>query len=217
MTEPTNPTAFESFRKIPRLSREIVITEKVDGTNAQILIVPCREVAFHDSKQAVVLGDGMDPNGMTIFAGSRNRWIQPGNDNFGFAAWVEQNAQELLKLGPGRHFGEWFGSGIQRGYGLKEKKFALFNVHRWIDLRVAPALVNGKEEQCPACCTVVPVLYTGRFTTGNVEQVMEALAFRGSYIAPGFDKPEGIVIYHKAAGCLFKKTFEDDETGKTEL
>ena len=31
---------FEKFRKIARLTREIIITEKIDGTNAQIGIVP---------------------------------------------------------------------------------------------------------------------------------------------------------------------------------
>ena len=34
-------------------------------------------------------------------------------------------------LVPGRHFGEWWGSGIQRGYGLDEKTFSLFNAYRW--------------------------------------------------------------------------------------
>jgi hypothetical protein len=29
---------FVEFRKIPRLNREIVVTEKLDGTNAQIKI-----------------------------------------------------------------------------------------------------------------------------------------------------------------------------------
>jgi hypothetical protein len=79
---------------------------------------------------------------------SRSRWITPDDDNFGFAAWVEANRDELLTLGPGRHFGEWWGSGIQRGYGLPkgEKRFSLFNVSRWGESR-------------PACCHVVPVLY----------------------------------------------------------
>lgn len=216
MTEPTNLTEFQSFKKIPRLSREIVITEKIDGTNAQILIVPCQQVEYHDSKQAVVVGDWADPNAMTIFAGSRNRWIRPGNDNFGFAAWVEENSKELLKLGPGRHFGEWFGSGIQRGYGLKEKRFALFNVARWIDLRLTgEVVVEGLgDSQCPVCCTVVPVLYRGPFTTEAVEGVLQFLGRTGSVIVSGFNKPEGIVIYHKASGCLFKKTIEHDSEGK---
>ncbi len=64
-----------------------------------------------------------------MFIGSRTRWITAQDDNHGFARWVEGNKQELLKLGAGRHFGEWWGSGIQRGYGLQkgEKRFSLFN------------------------------------------------------------------------------------------
>ena len=88
---------FEGFPKIARLSREAIITEKIDGTNAQIYI-------------------GEDGQ---IIAGSRTRWITPDSDNFGFARWGEQHRVELAALGPGRHFGEWWGSGIQRGYGLE--------------------------------------------------------------------------------------------------
>ena len=96
---------FEAFPKIARLSREIVITEKIDGTNAQIYIT-------EDGK---------------IQAGSRNRIITPEQDNFGFARWVEENHEDLLLLGEGRHFGEWWGQGIQRRYNLEEKRFSLFN------------------------------------------------------------------------------------------
>ena len=52
---------------------------------------------------------------------------------FGFARWVETNRERLITLlGPGLHFGEWWGSGIQRGYGLTkgDKRFSLFNVER---------------------------------------------------------------------------------------
>jgi hypothetical protein len=32
--------------------------------------------------------------------------------------------------------------------------------------------------------------------------------------APGFMKPEGIVVYHIQGNVAFKKTFEKDNTGK---
>jgi len=172
---------FISFPKIPRLSRNIVITEKIDGTNAQILVTPDE----------------------SIFAGSRKVWITPEKDNFGFAAWVEANKQELLKLGPGRHFGEWWGSGIQRGYGLKEKRFSLFNIKKWAD--------NSKR---PKCCYVVPLIYTGPFDTDHINDVIAELAYFGSFAAPGFMRPEGIVIFHSAGSYLFKKTVLNDEKGK---
>ena len=53
---------FQDFPKMARLSREIIITEKIDGTNAQILITE---------------------NG-DFLTGSRTRWITPQDDNFGF-------------------------------------------------------------------------------------------------------------------------------------
>ena len=97
---------FKEWTKIARLSRDCVVTEKIDGTNAQIFITE----------------DGQ------IFTGSRTRWITPQNDNFGFAKWVEQRKDEILKMGPGRHFGEFWGIGIQRGYDLFERRFS--NCHQ---------------------------------------------------------------------------------------
>src|SRR5881628_1543667 len=78
--------AFQAFPKIARLSREIVVTEKIDGTNAQVFI--------SDDLSEVV-------------AGSRNRWLAVGADNFGFAAWVASNRDELLKLVPELYRGEF--------------------------------------------------------------------------------------------------------------
>lgn len=172
---------FVEFPKMARLSRECIITEKIDGTNAQIYITD--------------EGD--------FLTGSRNRWITPEADNFGFARWALENKGELLKLGPGRHFGEWWGSGIQRGYGLKEKRFSLFNTARWT------------EETKPACCHVVPVLYRGEFNTEIVEDVLWMLVSQGSQAVPGFRKPEGIVCFHVAANMGFKKTIEKDEVPKS--
>ena len=141
-----------------------------------------------------------------MFAGSRSRWldISSKGDNFGFAKWVEANADELLKLGEGRHYGEWHGQGIQRNYGLTEKRFALFNVKKWENAEVRPK-----------CCEIVPVLYRGMFDTEMIGNTLMTLKENGSKIAPGFMNPEGIVIYHTASAKLFKKTIHDDQ-GKNE-
>ena len=173
---------FLPFPKIARLNRRIVITEKIDGTNAQIFI---------------------DEAG-NVRAGSRNRWLTPEADNFGFAASVERHKTELLKLGPGRHFGEFWGSGIQRGYGENSKHFSLFNTTRW----------EGASD-LPSCCRVVPVLYRGPFSEAAIIDCLDALRVRGSVAAPGFLKPEGIVIYHTAANQCFKVTLEKDEEHKS--
>ncbi len=179
---------FTEFPKIPRLSREVVITEKIDGTNASIYIPE--------------LPDELD--GEPLMPASRTRWLRPmESDNFGFGRWVREHKDELLQLGPGHHYGEWWGSGIQRGYGLinGEKRFSLFNVHRWATDR-------------PSCCGLVPVLASGIFTTDLIEQALVMLRTHGSYAAEGFMKPEGIVIYHEASRTMFKKTLEKDESPK---
>lgn len=194
--------AFQEFRKIPRLSRDITITEKIDGTNGVICITD---------------------TGL-MFAGSRNRWLwnssqaEIHNDNAGFARWVKENKEELMKLGTGFHYGEWMGQGIQRTYGLKEKRFYLFNTARWIDFTgVCHDLQEGDKRQfCPGCCYVVPVLYSGIFSDAEILESLLKLQTFGSVAIPEYRNPEGIVIYHSASRQYFKKTIENDEKGKTE-
>lgn len=173
-------TEFEPFQKIARLSRNCSITEKIDGTNACVYV-------------------GEDGEFLT---GSRSRWITPEDDNFGFARWAYEHRDELMTLGPGRHFGEWWGAGIQRRYNQTEKRFSLFNTSRWI------------ETPPPACCSVVPVLYTGIFTSTAADEALALLRTNGSMAAPGFDKPEGIIIFQTAARQYFKKTLDKDEEWK---
>jgi hypothetical protein len=174
---------FTPFQKIPRLTRSCLITEKIDGTNAQVYI-----------------SDDM----ATVWAGSRNRWITPEADNYGFARWVAEHTEELLKLGPGPHFGEWWGNGIQRGYGMSEKVFSLFNVDRW----------HQKLDQLPSCVRLVPTLYRGAFDDMAINTALFRLKLDGSLASPGFMDPEGIIIYHDASRQLFKKTCKDDACGK---
>lgn len=190
---------FTEFPKLSRLSREIIITEKIDGTNASIFINP---KALEEGKDDNIIAQ--DEN-FTMRAGSRTKWITPQSDNYGFAKWVQANAGELFKLGEGHHFGEWWGQGIQIGYGLKEKRFSLFNVERW----------DG--ELRPACCHVVPTLYKGNMDDLNhiVKVSLDNLKQYGSSAVPGFMKPEGIVIYHVAGNVGFKKTILKDETPKS--
>ena len=174
---------FEAFRKIPRLFRDIYVTEKIDGTNAQILIEQ----------------DG------TFLTGSRKRWIVPGDDNFGFAHWAHERKDDLIEaLGPGRHYGEWWGRGIQRGYNLDEKRFSLFNVDLW-DI-VDP----------PKHCHVVPTLYFGEFHMDEVNDCLEWLRSWGSKAASGFMHPEGVVVFHTKGNVYFKATVEDDDLAKSQ-
>lgn len=208
---------FQKFNKIPRLSRDMIITEKIDGTNAQVYIVDNNTLLQVDSCSDEWYNQYClyQESGLSVFAGSRNRWLDTSSkgDNHGFAKWVQQNTEELMKLGEGRHFGEWYGQGIQRGYGLEEKRFALFNVGKWAN-RDTPIEVSDKREYCPECCEVVPVLSTGTFDTKAINDTLRAMRCFGSKAVLGFMNPEGIVIYHKASGQLFKKTIVGDEKPK---
>lgn len=198
----TENLEFQEFPKLARLSREVIISEKIDGTNAQVLITE----------------DGQ------IFTGSRTRWITPQDDNFGFAKWVEENKEEVLKLGAGRHFGEWWGSGIQRGYNLPkgEKRFSLFNVSRWALYGTEPQrIINADpriekyQDVLPSCIGLVPILYRGIFDTSVVDNVLRNLKEHGSAASPGFMKPEGVVVFHVSGNLGFKKTIEKDEVPKS--
>ena len=178
---------FEAFPKIPRLRRDIVVTEKIDGTNAQV----------------VVTEDGQ------VLAGSRTRLITLGKqtDNYGFAQWVKDHEDELRAcLGVGRHFGEWWGAGINRGYRCTcmndgARRFSLFNTDRWPPEGVGP-------------CSVVPVLYKGPWSDEAIKECLSNLEVFGSVAAPGFTRPEGVMVFHRASSSMYKVLLENDELPK---
>ncbi|MGH7239676.1 MAG: RNA ligase family protein [Candidatus Saccharimonadales bacterium] len=201
---------FQGFGKIARLNRDIIVTEKIDGTNAAIGIVAVEDSftydAINDGRLHAKIIDDIYGNLFAVYAQSRKRIIYPGQDNYGFAAYVYDHADTLVNdLGVGLHFGEWWGGGIQRAYGLDkdDKRFSLFNVKRW-------AAIPFTTERLG----VVPVLYTGPFSLQFVNGRLVELAFKGSAAAPGFMRPEGVVIYHTAAKQLFKVTLVGDEKPK---
>ena len=205
---------FCEFPKIPRLSRECVVTEKIDGTNASIHIEQWTGLCPGDGEEQdgslCVFLDG-EPPAYALRVGSRTRWITPKDDNYGFARWIYDHRVELIRgLGEGHHFGEWWGGGIQRKYGLTDKRFSLFNANRW---SLDPQ--GDKQQKPPQCCYVVPVLYRGMFETNKIRECLESLRLLGSVAAPGFMRPEGVVIYHVAGGLYFKKTIEKDDEPKS--
>ena len=193
-----NVIEFVGFPKMARLSRDMIVTEKIDGTCGVIYIGPEGE----------------------FLVGSRTRWITPQQDNHGFAAWAYEHQLELVNgLGSGRHFGEWWGSGIQRGYGLPkgEKRFSLFNVQRWCLYGTEPQrIITGDprqekyQEPLPACVGLVPILYRGLFDLAMVDECLDELLVNGSKAAPGFFPAEGVVVFHVAGNVGFKKTLGSD-------
>ena len=175
---------FIGFGKIARMNTNVVITEKIDGSNGQLLITD--------------EGD--------LHVGSRKQWIAPGKntDNHGFAAWARAHETDLVSiLGSGRHFGEWWGSGIQRKYNMDYKVFSLFNTKKWEGM----LLLEGTLR-------VIPVLETVTFNTNVIYEVGLMLQRKGSYASPGFMNPEGVMVYHPASNTMFKAPFDKAHKGE---
>lgn len=201
---------FQPWPKIPRLFRPVTITEKIDGTNACVVV----DDNLPDAPEGERVGGGIvttiEDNGawfpVLVGAQSRKHTIIPEVDNYGFAKWVFDNAKYLATtLGPGRHYGEWWGQGINRGYGLKEKRFSLFNVRRWY----------GTEFDHPQV-GLVPVIYHKRdYSEALVRVALHGLRNKGSRAVVGYDRPEGVVVFHEDAGQCFKVTIEADSKPKS--
>lgn len=182
---------FKAFPKIERLGNlKMTITQKLHGSNA------CIWVFEYTSTN----GQSHEPR-LSAKAGCRTRWIFPGKttDNYGFAEWVEKNKEEIIqKLGPGLHYGEWTGPGINSGEGLKEKTLVLFDYHRY------------DPNNLPPNTALVPILYEGPLDLSKVDEVMEDLKTNGSKMVPGFMRPEGVVV--SFGGKRYKKVFDAEET-----
>lgn len=187
---------FKPFEKINSLRKvEMSITQKIHGTNAQVFITECTDESQVTPDSVII-----DGKAYNLRCGSRNRWIYPGDDNYGFATFVHQHKEEFVRrLGVGQHFGEWAGLGINSGEGLSEKVFVLFDFWKY-----------PPERLLPPGCKVVPVLYQGPFDLEKIEEVMNELKVNGSRLCPGFMRPEGVVI--NTMGHRLKKVFEAEET-----
>lgn len=174
---------FKSFDSVLHIGKLWMrITQKIHGSNAQIYIYPDE-----------ITGEKM------IKAGSRNRWLTPEDDNYGFAKFVYENKDAFLNLGFGRHYGEWAGPGINSGEGLSEKTLFLFS---------EPDRYHKHE--LPIHTTFVPEIYKGPADLSKIDECMSRLLERGSYVVAGFDKPEGVVI--EIAEKKYKRVFEQEDS-----
>lgn len=216
---------FKPWFKTPRLDSPFVITEKIDGTNSAILIQEL-DLSILQAPYFGVIADYSSedteqtkPRYFGFAAQSRNRFISPGQDNYGFASWVGDHMSELFDiLGPGRHFGEWWGGGLQRGYGLdkKDKRFSLFNIKRYNPLETVGDLAKAQYEDqvlfpdIPEV-GIVPVLDWEDedvelfIMSDAIDIALGDLIAGGSRAVKGYEKPEGIVLWHTRADQLFKK------------
>lgn len=207
------PLEFESWGKTPRWSNEVMtITEKIDGTNACIVILPLEE-GFYDNierGEAKLVYDIVRGCNVLFATQSRKKFIFPGkqSDNAGFAAWAWDNAVDIVAdLGFGKHYGEWWGRGIQRGYGLDTKRFSLFNPWRYSE--DGDRLFTVKEME------TVPILCSGDAGDERVHQMLDFLKEYGSVAAPGYMNPEGVIVSYKLAQRSYKAFVNDDGVPKS--
>lgn len=140
---------FQSWPKIPRaVLGDCVMTMKMDGTNACVIIEEGKVVGIQSRKRMINVGKD--------------------SDNYGFASYVVQNMDKFLELGEGKHYGEWAGLGIQKNpHNLENKQFFLFDTRRW-----------GPHNKPPEGINVVEVLYQGEYTRSTVDDVMYNLRTR---------------------------------------
>lgn len=190
---------FVKFNSIPRFYREWRVTEKIDGTNACVAIATL-DGSGEPSADRLAIVHTSEGN-LGVWAGSRSRWhgTEKATDNHGFAKWVAANCDDLAMLGPGYHFGEWWGQGIQRGYGLTEKRLTLFYPPRHGEI---PDCISG----------LVPEIVLAAWSDVNdlIHRTSGILTTFGSRVAPGYMNPEGIVIQHVPSRAVFKYTFDGD-------
>lgn len=203
---------FQKWASIPRLSKEsVTVTEKIDGSNSAVRIRPFNtDLDLTDQIDTVSIDGDM----YTLWAQSRSRFLQPTKqgDNFGFGRWVYDNAVELVKiLGPGDHYGEWWGSGIQRSYGLKEKRFSLFNAHRWFE-----TLHPTEAQSSISNLYIVPTLFKGKFYDLDINGLRDDLNENGSKVIPGF-RAEGMVVFLRELNASYKVLLEGDDIHKWEM
>lgn len=201
---------FEKFSSIGRLYREVTITEKIDGMNACIVIQECsgedlyRNALIHTKAMPF---NSFEPRLFAVAVQSRKQFLTLDNDIQGLAAWVSEHAQELASaLGPGRHYGEWWGKNIQRSYHQKRNWFSLFNTKRWNKDNVGH--IDG--------LITVPVLYSGPYADWVNEMQLHKLETQGSFAAQEVDdreldfRAEGIVGWHTALDTYYKVTLDGD-------
>lgn len=188
---------FEKFSKIRRIDGlKMWVTEKINGTNGQILVDDeAVQILCVGSRGRPILPDvpaARHPvTGRTVRDDAGKPVIpKQVRDNFGFACQVYQDEEWVAEaLGPGRHYGEWAGPGIQKNpLDLPTRLFFLFSRSDRYD---TDGLVFIDWLR------LVPELYEGPLDFDQVEMIMDDLLEQGTYVAdagPDARAPEGVVV-----------------------
>ncbi len=202
---------LKRFGITPELFSEATLCERIDGHTVGIHIEPLKtdpasgEVGVR-AGDVMFMGATQHAQFYRVWVQNRNRIITPDQrDVAGVAAWAQAHAAQLAEtLGPGIHFGEWWGYKICRGYGLGpgDRRFSLFNTMRW-------SFIDGT--QVPSLY-ISPVLWEGDLGQGwgTIVEEMDKLLAGGSVAAPGYRHPEGVILYHHGADTMMQHTFPNN-------
>lgn len=116
---------IHQFRNTIRTVRE---RAECDGVPLPIITF-VGSVKLHGTNASIVF-----PESGGYYCQSRSHVITPGQDNAGFARWVENNKElfERLEKSGVILYGEWCGQGIQKGVAISHmpKKFIVFSVRK---------------------------------------------------------------------------------------
>lgn len=197
---------FEAWPKTKHIDKalgSVVVTEKIDGTNACIVFEP----------------DG------TMYVQSRNRIITPFADNQGFAKWAARNEKDLLHvLGVGRHYGEWWGKGIGRKYDMNHNVFSVFNVGRFY--RTEPGAEDSMATRAKGTrifneISAVPHIFTGTYGCEQMVTAIRRLEETQSLAAAAYGingaVPEGVCFYFREFDKVAKLVFAHPGKHKWEV
>lgn len=181
---------FKAWREIEKFTGiHVIVTEKIHGANCHVNVVS-------------------QPDGsLKAIAGKRTSYV--GTQGlFGFGEFVTSNEKEICeKLGPGRHYAEWTGAGVNGDYGLKNKTAVLFNTRHHGPKKAAGVLPDRFD--------VVPVLYDGPYVQEKIDEVLADLKANGSKFSHGYMRPEGVVLFFPLFNAYKKIVFKPEETGWT--
>ena len=121
---------FKAFPKIPSIKNLARVLRDINPDKQEWQFIGT--VKLHGCNAAIGYSEG------EVFYQSRNRIITPEDDNYGFAAWAEENLKPKLLDSIGRStitgtliiYGEFIGQGIQKGVAVSElpKSFVAFAV-----------------------------------------------------------------------------------------
>lgn len=178
---------------------EVVIQEKLHGTNARASLLPYMGVTW---KQKILKFFRLAPKLYQAYGSNRVEISSKGNYNGYYNDDLYGNTFKALdvfnKLKIGESvFGEIIGPGIQKNYdyGLTEHKFILFDVkviqadgkQKWLDPKEVEVFAKERGFE------IVPVLYDGPFS----KELAYKLTFGPSVYCSKQKIREGIVIKAK--------------------